>query len=50
MDRRSFGKLLAGTMTAAGISRVSVAEERQRQRSKGKTLSIAGHHLRWMHP
>ena len=28
MDRRSFGKLLAGTVTAVGVSRASVAEEK----------------------
>jgi hypothetical protein len=36
MDRRSFGKLLAGTVTAAGISRTSIAEEKTAKAVEGK--------------
>ncbi len=36
MDRRSFGKLLAGTVTAAGIPQVSAGEQKTPGESKGK--------------
>ena len=36
MDRRNFGKLLAGTVTAAGIPLASVAEERTRSVAEGE--------------
>ena len=39
MDRRSFGKLLAGTVTVAGIPRVSSAEEKTSLRSRESSVT-----------
>jgi hypothetical protein len=37
MDRRNFGKLIAGTITAAGIPSLSVAEEHTENVADGET-------------
>jgi FG-GAP-like repeat len=41
MDRRSFGKLLAGTVTAAGMSQVSAAEQNMAEVAKGKATLLS---------